>query len=256
MKNILAYIGLLLEVFALFLLLPLLVALYYQEPLYPYFIAIIISLFLGIYFDKTNKREPLQLNGALTLTAFSFIIVSLIGAIPYIYYFSEFSGDVILDSIFEFVSGFTTTGLTIFSSVEVLPKSLLFFRAETQWIGGIGIIIIFLAILSELKTSAMPLYRAQGYKTHIGITIKDTARKMIKIYGFYTIIGILLLLLSGLSLFESSAMAFSSISTGGFSVVDSFYDSSLILGILSVLMIFGATSFFVHDKMFKGKILY
>ena len=248
-----------LEVFALFLLLPIFVALYYHESLYPYLIACIFSLLIGLYVDKTNKQEPLRINEALTLTAVSFIIVSLIGSIPYIYYFLNYGVygiDVFINSFFESVSGFTTTGLSVFSTVEALPKSLLFFRAETQWLGGIGIIVVFLAILSELKTSAMPIYRAQGYTQHIGITIKDTARKMIKIYGVYTFIGVLLLVLAGLSFFESVNLAFCSISTGGFLGVDTMYSNSLILGIISMLMILGATSFFVHDKMFKGKIFY
>ena len=256
MRNILAYLGLLLEVFAFFLILPTIAALYLNEPAEPFLVAALISIILGLYFEKTNKQEELRINEALTLTALSFLFVSIIGAIPYLYHFAEFSSRALIDSFFESVSGFTTTGLTVFSSVDTLPKSLLFWRAETQWIGGIGIIIVFLAILSELKTSALPLYRAQGYTEHIGITIKDTARKMAKIYSFYTLIGILLLYVAGLSFFESISIAFSSISTGGFSVTGAFYTNPIVLGILSVLMILGATSFFVHDRMFRGDIKY
>ncbi len=256
MRNILAYLGLLLEAFAFFLILPIMAAFYLNEPAEPFLIAALISIILGLYFDKTNKQEELRINEALTLTAVSFLVVSLIGAIPYLYHFADFSSSAFVDSFFESVSGFTTTGLTVFSSVDILPKSLLLWRAETQWLGGIGIIIIFLAILSELKTSAQPLYRAQGYAAHIGITIKDTARRMIKIYGAYTFAGILLLYIFGLSFFESLSIAFSAISTGGFAVTDSFYTNPLVLGIISALMILGATSFFVHDRMFRGDVKY
>ncbi|MCK5473824.1 MAG: TrkH family potassium uptake protein [Candidatus Aenigmarchaeota archaeon] len=256
MRNILAYLGLLLEVFAFFLILPIIAAVYLNEPAEPFLIAALISVILGLYFDKTNKQEELRINEALTLTALSFLFVSIIGAIPYLYHFADFGSRALIDSFFESVSGFTTTGLTVFSSVDTLPKSLLLWRAETQWLGGIGIIIIFLAILSELKTSSQPLYRAQGYAAHIGVTIKDTARSMIKIYGAYTVVGILLLYLFGLSFFESLSIAFSSISTGGFAVTDSFYTSTAVLGIISALMILGATSFFVHDRMFRGDIKY
>ena len=112
MKNILAYMGILLEIFAVFLILPTIVALIYNESLTMFLIPMIISLFCGVILDKNFRRAQLDLNEGLTLTAITFIFFSFIGSIPY---YSIFAGSQtpILNSFFEAMSGFTTTGLTV-----------------------------------------------------------------------------------------------------------------------------------------------
>ncbi len=252
MKSVLGYIGLLLEIFSIFLLLPIIVAYIYGESAIPFFITFTIAIFAGIFLDKSFKRESLDLPKGLVITALTFIIFSVLGSIPFLFMQGGIEVSVV-DAVFESVSGFTTTGLTVFSNVEVLPKSILFWRSQTQWLGGMGIIILFLSILSGLRTSSIALYSAQGYEEKIEPTIKETSQKMVKIYLIYSILGLSALYISGLSLFEAITTMFSAISTGGFTVVNQFYTGNFTLAIVSVLMMIGAINFIIHDKIFKKK---
>ena len=181
--------GLLLEIFSIFLVLPIIVSYIYGEPATPFFATFTIAIFMGIFLEKYFRRETLDLSRGLVLTALTFIIFSVLGSIPFMLMDGPAMSPV--DAVFESVSGFTTTGLTVFSDVETLPKSILFWRSEMQWIGGMGIIILFLSILRGLKTSSIALYSAQGYNERLEPTIKETSRKMIKIYGTYSILGFL-----------------------------------------------------------------
>ncbi len=247
--------GILLEIFAVFLILPTVVALIYNESLTMFLIPMIISLFCGVILDKNFRRAQLDLNEGLTLTAITFIFFSLIGSIPY---YSTFAGSQtpILNSFFEAMSGFTTTGLTVIEDTSAIPKSILFWRSETQWLGGIGIIIIFLSILSRLRTSSTSLYEAQGYTEKLEPTIYHTTRRMMKIYFTYSILGMLLLRLSGLDLFEAVTTTFSSISTGGFIVRGDIFTtaSDATLAVICILMLTGSINFMIHDKIFKMRI--
>lgn len=250
MKSVMAYIGLLLEIFSIFLILPIIVAYAYGESATPFFVTFTIAIFLGIFLEKYFKRETLDISRGLVITALTFIMFSILGAIPYLLMGHDIG---LVDALFESVSGFTTTGLTVFSDVENLPKSILFWRSETQWVGGMGIIILFLSILRGLKTSSIALYSAQGYSERIEPTIKETSQKMVKIYLTYSLFGVFALYLTGLTVFESIATMFSALSTGGFTVVNQFYTANWTLAIVSVLMILGSVNFIIHDKIFKKK---
>ena len=255
MKNILAYMGILLEIFAVFLILPTVVALIYNEPVTLFLIPMSISLFCGVILDKNFRRAQLDLNEGLTLTAVTFIFFSFIGSIPY---YSIFAGSeaLILNSFFEAMSGFTTTGLTVIEDTSAIPKSILFWRSETQWLGGIGIIIIFLSILSRLRTSSTSLYEAQGYTEKLEPTIYHTTRRMMKIYFIYSILGMFLLHFSGLDPFEAVTTTFSSISTGGFIVRSDIFTTAgdATLAVICILMLTGSINFMIHDKIFKMRI--
>ncbi|MEA3229993.1 MAG: potassium transporter TrkG, partial [archaeon] len=231
-------------------MLPIIVAYIYGESPTPFFAAFTIAVFMGIFLEKYFQKETLDLSRGLIITALTFIMFSILGAIPFMLMDTGNQMSTI-DALFESVSGFTTTGLTVFSSVETLPKSILFWRSEMQWLGGMGIIILFLSILRGLKTSSIALYSAQGYHDKIAPTIKETSQKMIKIYLVYSILGASLLYLSGISVFEAMTTMFSAISTGGFTVVDQFYTNSWTLAVVSVLMILGSINFIIHDKIFK-----
>lgn len=252
MRTVLGYMGLLLEVFSGFLVLPLLVAFLYGEPANPFFFAIIISLFVGIFLEKVFKREELTLERGLAITALSFVVFSILGSLPYIYY-SGASLPSLLNALFESLSGFTTTGLTTIASVEGLSKSLLFWRSLTQWMGGAGIIIIFLSLLRGLRTTSMFLYRAQGFAEKLDATVAGTTKRMLNIYSAYTLLGIILLLASGLPLFDSVATTLTAISTGGFTVVNTFYTGSLTLAVVCLLMVLGSINFMLHDRLFRRR---
>lgn len=255
MKNILAYLGILLEIFAAFLILPTIVAIIYDEPINMFLISISLSLFCGVILDKNFSRANLDLNEGLILTAISFIFFSLIGSIPYFHIF-ENDSSLMLNSYFEAMSGFTTTGLSVIDDLSTVPKSILFWRSETQWLGGIGIIIIFLSILSRLRTSSTSLYEAQGYTEKLEPSIYYTTQRMIKIYFTYSALGIFLLYLSGLKPFEAITTTFSAISTGGFIVRSDIFTSAsdLTLTVICMLMLIGSINFMIHDKIFRMHI--
>ena len=141
-------------------------------------------------------------------------------------------------------------------AVEILPKSILFLRSLEQWIGGLGIVIIFIGILIRSGTAASRLYKSEAREEKIKPNIANTLRKALEIYLVYTAIGILLFILVGLPIFDSVNLTFTSISTGGMSIKNAnvgFYQNSLVYIISMVLMIIGATSFSIHYKIAKTK---
>ena len=232
-------------------LLPVILCLVFNEDLYLQFlIPSIISFILGIILDKKFEKGDLNLGSAMILSAITFIFVSLIGSIPFLFYLSP------IDALFESVSGFTTTGLTMINP-EGLPYSLLFWRSFTQWIGGVGILIIFILLISSPGISAYYIYESEGMMQRIRANIYNTVKRIFVIYGFYTAIGIILLFIVGMPLFDSVVHTFSSVSTGGFSIKNNsiaFYNNIFVEIVIIFLMIVGATSFFMHDKILKGGI--
>ena len=161
-----------------------------------------------------------------------------------------------IDAFFENVSAWTGSGLTMFNDVEVLPKSILFLRSLEQWIGGLGVVIIFISLLIKPGTSAFKLYKSEARDDKIRPNIKNTLRKTIEIYLIYTLFGIILYILAGLPLFDSVNLTFTTISTGGMSIKNAnvgFYNSNLVYLITMVLMLLGATSFAVHYNIVKTK---
>jgi len=247
---------------------PIIAGLIYKEPISGFIIGALLSVFLGVILiwasGRIDSKESfLSLPKALTLVALSFIIIPLIGAIPFM---SSFDNNF-LDSSFESVSGFTTTGLTLYDSLDNLPKSLLLWRAETQWMGGIGIIMIFIFIFWRLKSpdrSGMPeseaetqttsaLFHAQGFSGKLAPGFKRASTNIMIIYSSFTLLGIILLLITGMNLFESIGMTFTSLSTGGFTLSDAFYSNNAQLFVLGLLMILGSISFIIHNKLLQKK---
>lgn len=242
--------GMMLAILGALALLPLIPALIYQEGTYLSFILTsFFSLVAGFILYKRFKREPLDLGSAMVLASITFVVISLFGSIPYM----EHLG--LADSVFESVSGFTTTGLTVVNP-ESLPFSLLFWRSFTQWIGGVGILVIFILLLSSPGMSSYYMYKAEGGTQRIEAGIYHTVKRIFMIYGIYTFLGIALLSLAGMPAFDSVNHALTSIATGGFTVRNASiqaYGNPFIEVIMIVMMVLGATSFFVHDKLFKRK---
>jgi len=268
MKTLIKYLAYILIISAFFRIIPITAAVIYRESYSTFIISFFISFFLGtvllLYCKSMKCKETgLNLTKGLMLVAISFLILPLIGAVSFLPSFNY----NILNAIFESVSGFTTTGLTLYSSLNELPKSLLLWRAETQWMGGIGIIMVFLFIFSRLKAhtytkitdaeteagSAVSLYQAQGFPERLEPNLKKTTKNIMLIYGSYTLIGIILLLITGMPLFEAIGMSFTSISTGGFTLKDSFYSNNYQLIVLSILMLLGSISFIAHNKLLQKK---
>lgn len=264
MKAVLKYLGWVLILSAIFRIVPIIAGIYYNEPIGSFIISGLISIALGVLFIWVSSRiegeEDLTLTGALMLTALSFLIIPVIGSISFL----KILNWNFLDALFEAVSGFTTTGFSVIKDLSDVPKSLLLWRAETQWIGGIGIIMVFLFIFSRLRVhsyeSAMlkgeatqSLYQAQGFSQEMEPGARKTTMNILTIYTTYTVLGVVLLTLAGMPFFDSMAITFAALSTGGFSVTDSFYTNGLQLTIISILMILGAVSFMAHNNLIRRR---
>ncbi|HII71291.1 TPA: TrkH family potassium uptake protein [Candidatus Woesearchaeota archaeon] len=265
--KVLRYLAYLLMISAFFRVIPVITALVYDEPFISFIISAGVSFFFGLglwYLTRAKEHEPaLDLTGGLMLVALSFIILPVFGAISFLPSF-DYS---FIDATFESVSGFTTTGMTLYDSLDGLPKSLLMWRALTQWLGGIGIIMVFLFIFSRLRAHAFSklteaeehmsttsaLYQAQGFTEKAETGMKNTTRSIFIIYLSYTVAGTLFLYAAGMRLFDSIAMTFTSLSTGGFTVSDTFYTNDSQLWVLCGLMVLGAISFISHNKLVQLK---
>ncbi len=250
-KSVLSYLGVILEILGVLSLIPIVISGIYGDNLHTvFFITGVFSFALGTILDKKFEKDRLTLGSAMIISALSFIAISFIGAIPYFYFLSP------VDAVFESVSGFTTTGLTVVNP-ESLPYTLLFWRSFTQWIGGVGILVIFILLVGSPGISSYYLYRAEGREERIEAGVKHTVKKLFIIYSSYTIAGIVLLFLAGMPLFDSLLHAFTSLSTGGFSPKNSsigYYANPWIETVIIFLMILGATSFFIHHKLWGGGI--
>lgn len=166
------------------------------------------------------------------------------------------TGTNLIDCSFESMSALTGSGITIFRNVESLPHSILFFRALQQWVGGLGVVVMIIGILTKPGTASSKLYQSEAREERIKPSIKATLKQTIKIYLIYTVAGIILYLLAGMPLFDSVCTTFSIISTGGMSIKNAnigFYHNDLIYFITIILMILGATSFLVHYKVIKTR---
>ncbi len=251
-RSLLSYLGLILEIFGILSLIPLIVSWAFQEAVYiPFFTMASVSLVIGFLLDRRFQRSPLSLGSAMVLSAVTFIVISAFGSVAYLDHMAP------ADALFESVSGFTTTGLSVVNP-ETLPNSILFWRSFTQWIGGVGILVIFLLLLSSPGMSSYYIYKAEGRSQRIEAGIHHTVKRIFMIYGIYTFAGFLLLSLAGMPVFDSVLHTFTSLSTGGFSPAAGSIGSYSNVGIEAVivlLMVLGATSFFVHDKMFKKKFV-
>ena len=213
-------VGKLLQAEALLLLLPMAVSIYFKENLlYVYGIVIALVLLAGslLTLPKPKKRTIYAREG-FAIVSLSWILMSFFGALPFV-----FSGAIpsFVDAFFETVSGFTTTGASILNSIETLPKSILFWRSFTHWIGGMGVIVFVLAILPQKDMQSMHILRAEVPGPTVGKLVSKTtvtARILYIIYGVLTVAEIIALLCCEMPLYDSVTTAFATAGTGGFSV--------------------------------------
>ena len=255
LKIVLHYLGYIMQGLGVVLLTPILVALIFGEYIRvsTFLIPCFISFALGTFFTKKYKDyDKLRLKHGMLISSFAWLWASLIGASIMV-----LSLDIhFVDALFENMSAWTGSGMTFFINVEILPKSILFLRSLEQWIGGLGIVIIFIGILIRSGTAASRLYKSEAREEKIKPNIVNTLRKALEIYLIYTAVGILLFILAGLPIFDAVNLTFTSISTGGMSIKNAnvgFYQNSLVYIISMVLMILGATSFTIHYKLVKTK---
>lgn len=210
-----------------------------------YALAIIL---LGFAIYRKRGMGEVTLTEAFIISSLGWLMVSAIGAIPYLY----LAGMSPVDAYFEAMSGFTTTGMTVIENVEVLPRSLLFWRALTQWVGGIGIILFFLLFISPIGLGVWRLYRAEAREEKALATTRETVKYMWKLYLLYTALCTLaLVFIAGLDPFDAITHAFTVLSTGGFSTKSASigeFGNLTAEVILIVFMLVGATNFMVYIR--------
>ena len=242
------------------LLLPLPVSFYYNDGLWPvYIMSASITLIVGafLYFVFKNNGQLSHRDGFAVVTVGWFLFATL-GTLPYL-----FVGTItnFVDAIFESMSGFTTTGSTILSNLDTIPKSLLFWRAETQWLGGMGIIVLTIAILPFLGVGGAQLFQAEVpgiTKDKLTPKIRDTAKVLWGIYFTLTLMEVILLMLGGVSLFDAICHSFTTMATGGFSNYDASiaaFDSSYTHWIIIIFMFLAGANFALHYQACCGKPL-
>ncbi|NLA05749.1 MAG: TrkH family potassium uptake protein, partial [Firmicutes bacterium] len=164
------------------------------------------------------RRKQLSLAESFSLVSLAWLLAGFFGGLPF--YFYSGTGAGLLDAFFEALSGFTTTGATVIDSLESLPRGLLFWRSLTQWLGGMGIIVLFLAVLPRFGFKSTALYRAElpgPVAERFVPRVAETARWLWLIYTALSALQVLLLLLCGLSVFDALAHTFTTMPTGGFS---------------------------------------
>ncbi len=250
------YLGQILAYFSIVFLIPTFAALYFGEDIFAFIYPAIASLIIALplFFLSKPKSDVAKYKEGYAIVGIGWLLVALIGSIPYTYY-----GFSIIDAFFETMSGFTTTGATIIPKVEVLPKSLLLWRSLTQWLGGMGIIVLFVAIFPALAKKSETLLQAEvpGLKVEkIKPRLKDTALRLYLTYMVLTISEIILLKIFGMSLFDAINHTFTTLSTGGFSTHTqsiAYFQNPAIEFIIFVFMLFGGANFTLTYFLLIGK---
>lgn len=253
-KTILHFTGNTLMLLAVAILIPIIVALIYNEPRYifPFLISAVISAIIGVSLAKLFKAEmKLNLKSAMIFSTIIWLIACAIGALPYF-----FSGELsYLNAYFEAMSGFTTTGFSMYPNLDAVSFTMNFWRGFTQWIGGLGIIFLLLAVLRSTGVDVMRLYLAEGREERLVPSIRHSTRIIVYIYLLFTGIGIILFLAAGMPLFDSIFHTFVSLSTGGFGMHNTsvlFYNNVWIEIAAMIVMMIGATNFALHYTVLKG----
>ena len=216
----------------------------------PSAISIILGFLFVKYFDSYSSKR-IRLKHGMMISSFAWLWAGIIGGLV----ITLATNIPIIDGVFESVSALTGTGITIFENVEALPYSILFFRALEQWIGGLGVIVVMLRFIMPGSISSK-LYQSEARDDKLKPSIKGTTRETLKIYGIFTLSGIILYVLAGMPLFDAVCNTFCIISTGGMGVKNAnmgYYQNDLIYLISIIIMILGATSFLVHYKIIKTK---
>lgn len=250
------------------ILLPLFVGFYYSEWNYlgadwyvGYLIPAITAMGLGFILERKFEVRDLNLVQGLFLTGLAWIIISFFCSIPFILVQKM----PLIDAYFEAVSGFTTTGITMITNLNPLPKSLLFFRSLIQWIGGLGIITFFIYIGIK-GISEHVLFRGESHKIKSSRPVPNLMRTVTYlwiIYGSFTLALTLLLWIEGTTFYDAITHSFTTLSTGGFSPhnasiayyrINDFPNYKLIEYTITIFMILGGTNFVIHYRVLRGKI--
>ncbi|MTI66132.1 MAG: TrkH family potassium uptake protein [Firmicutes bacterium] len=229
-----------------------------------YIIPSIISIFIGIILNLLIDKSYLKLDLAksMILCTLGWVIVSLIGSIP----FQIALDKSFIDSFFESVSGFTTTGITVFENLNNMPKSILFWRSLIQWLGGLGILTFFLFVTFRNEGDVWQVFTAESHKINMSRPVPNiykTIKILWSIYIFLTLLELFILFSLDVSLFDSIIHSLTTLSTGGFSNYDQSIANFKLMGhsnyriieyVFIIFMFLGGINFFIHYKILTGNI--
>ncbi|ADF51285.1 trk system potassium uptake protein [Zunongwangia profunda SM-A87] len=222
--------------------------------------AALVTLLIGtlLMFTTRGHRKELKVREGYIIVSFGWIFMALSGSLPYV--MTKAIPDF-TNAFFETMSGYTTTGASILNDIESIPKGVLFWRSLTHWIGGMGIIVLAIAILPLLGIGGMQLFAAESpgpSADKLKPRITDTAKRLWLIYVSYTAAETLLLMLAGMDFFDAINHAFSTLSTGGFSTKNAsmayWNDNPMIQYIIILFMFLAGSNFVMSYFAFKGRV--
>ncbi|MBL0669043.1 potassium transporter [Aeromonas jandaei] len=259
--SIIRIVGLLVALFSSTMLLPALVAFGYRDGGGAEFVSsFLIALLLGVVLwfpNRYHKKEMRSKEGFLIVVLF-WTVLGSVGAVPFI--MSDVPDMSVSEAFFESFSGLTTTGATVLTGLDNLPKAFLFYRQLLQWLGGMGIIVLAVAILPLLGIGGMQLYRAEipgpVKDTKVTPRIAETAKALWFIYLLLTALCALAYWLAGMTLFDAVCHSFSTLSVGGFSTHDAsigFFNSPVINLITVVFLLLASVNFALHFTVFSHR---
>ena len=261
-RPILNVVGLLVTFLGLSMTLPLAVGLLYRDASPPALLkamAVTVAAGMLMYLSvRRSRMETINQREGMAIVAFGWTLVGIFGALPF--YFGDGFANF-TDAFFESVSGFTTTGSSILTDIESVSRGLLFWRSFIQWLGGMGIIVLSVAILPFLGVGGMQLYKAEvpsPVPDKLKPRIRDTAMIMWKVYALISAAQVVFLLLGGMSLYDALCHTFTTMPTGGFSTRNASvaaYDSVYIDVVIIVFMILAGINFSLHYQFLRGKTL-
>jgi len=234
-----------------------------QENVYSFISAGFVTFLIGcfLFFLSSEKNGDLRTKDGFIITIFFWTVLGFFGSIPF--YLAHLEGVSYIDSLFESISGLTTTGATVLVGLDEMPRSLLFYRQLLQWLGGMGIIVLAVAVLPLLGVGGMQLYKAEtpGPLKDSKLTprITETAKALWFVYVLMTISCSFLYKFYGMSWFDAVCHAFSTISIGGFSTHDdnfAFFENSSLRWTAIIFMVISGVNFALHYLAWTKKRLF
>ena len=258
--NILNALGIILVAFGIIMLSPIVVAIMEQEysSIIPFLTGAFISIALGLLFQKyggfSRNFDNLKRNEGLLIVSLAWIVTATMGAIPYLFY-----GLNPLDAYFEAVSGITTTGATILTDFSLYPKDFFFWRSLTQWLGGMGIIVLFVAILPQFAVAGRQMFFAEApgpTEEKVTPRITHTAKALWLVYALLTLLEIIFLVLADMPVFDAVCNGLSTMAAGGFSpnpLSIMGYDNTKVTWIITCFMFLAGSNFALQYRVLCQK---
>lgn len=261
-RFIIHFVGILIFYLGLAMTVPIIFGLYYSGgSVIPLMKSMVVTMVFGagLYIGTRGATtEVMSQRDGMAIVTLGWTTAGIFGALPF--FFSD-GGFTFTDAFFESVSGFTTTGASILTNIEALPKGLLMWRSFIQWLGGMGIIVLSIAILPFLGVGGMQLYKAEvpsPVPDKLKPRIRDTATILWKVYALFTVLQTLLLMLGGMDFYDALSHSLTTMPTGGFSTKNAsvaHFDSTYIDIVMIIFMVLAGINFSLHYQMLKGKPL-